>query len=70
MAQTFYAVELDPSYRWLMLGDFNMTVMASSQRGGTGSVISGRESRAWNQLIWKLTLSDTFSPRRGHLQFS
>lgn len=61
---------LDDSYRWIMQGDFNMIDHPTAQWGGTGGVASGREGRAWAQLLRKFSLLDSFSPRRGHLQFS
>lgn len=37
---------LDPSYRWIMLGDFNMIDNRNAQWGGVGGIASGREGRA------------------------
>lgn len=51
---------LDSSYRWALLGDFNMIEVASDQWGGIGSTISGRERRAWAQLCRHLSLVDSF----------
>lgn len=35
--------ELDPSYRWTIIRDFNMVENLSDQWGGVGACISGRE---------------------------
>lgn len=61
---------LDSSYRWIMLGDFNMTDAHGDQWGGTRARVFGREGRAWQNLTRKFLLVDTFNPRRGHLCFS
>lgn len=42
----------------------------SDQLGGGDGCLAGRENRAWSQLVRKLQLKDTFSPRHGHLRFS
>lgn len=61
---------LDSSYRWALMGDFNMIEDTSDQWGGSGVAISGREWRAWAQLTRQLALLDSFNPRPGHLRFS
>lgn len=62
--------ELDSSFLWVTLGDFNMLESPSDQLGGTEGRLAGREAGAWAQLARKLQLRDTFTPRRGHLRFS
>lgn len=35
-----------------------------------GEVLVAGEGRAWTQFLRKFSLADTFSPRKGHLQFN
>lgn len=62
--------ELDSTYHWILMGDFNMTTLTSDQKGGTGTLIGGREARMWARLIRKFTLQDTFLPDGNSLKFS
>lgn len=66
----FLIFNLDPSYRWMMLGDFNLIDATSDQWGGTLNTVAGQERGAWAQLLRKFQFKDTFSPRNGHLKFS
>lgn len=61
---------LDASYRWIMMGDYNMIDSQNSHWEGTGNNISGREGGAWQQLLQKFLLGDTFAQCRGHLLYS
>lgn len=64
------AAALDPTYKWLIMGDFNMVKKESDCLGGDGGPIRGREARAWTNLVRKCQLLDTFQARDGQLQFS
>lgn len=62
--------ELDPTFKWVLLGDFNMIELPSEQLGSSGGCVAGRERGAWAQLKRKFAFTDTFVPQRGHLSFS
>lgn len=64
------ALVLDPAFKWLLMGDFNMVEAASDLLGGDGGPIWGREARAWSNLVCKCSLLDSFQARAGHLCFS
>ncbi|KAL3701849.1 hypothetical protein R1sor_019871 [Riccia sorocarpa] len=61
---------LDQSMKWVLLGDFNMTLNHEDHIGGTGTPIGGEERTAWNLLQGNLTLRDTFVPKNGQISFS
>ena len=62
--------ELSPSFKWVVMGDFNMYKSEADQKGGDQSVIEGRERLAWQHLKRRLHLEDTFCYCPGHLRFS
>lgn len=64
------AASLDTNFHWLLIGDFNMVEYHADHVGGEGQIIRGREARAWKNLAKKYNLTDTFTPREGHLRFS
>lgn len=62
--------DLDSTYRWIHLGDFNMVIKPGDQCGGDGLLLRGREAKCWVRLIRKFNLNDTFSPGNNSPNFS
>lgn len=61
---------MDKNREWIVLGDFNMVEVALDRRGGSGTVLNGREKKAWNRLQRKLCLEDSFKYKPGHLRYN
>lgn len=62
---------LGTSYRWIMMGDYNMTDLQNSQWGGSGSMVSGREGVRDNTSLENSLLPILSHMHRiGHLLYS
>lgn len=62
--------QLDFSYKWVILGDYNMIEHSRDQKGGTRSVVSRPEKRAWKHFLRRMKVEDSFCYKVGHLKFS
>lgn len=44
------ALQLDPTYSWMLVGDFNMVELSANQIGGQMRLVIGKECVAWRNL--------------------
>jgi hypothetical protein len=61
---------LDNSMPWLLLGDLNMTKLATDQWGGNPKNLAGRELRAFSHLKCQMKWEDSFQIVPGRIGYS